>query len=45
MRLSVDPKAGKYPYISAYAYCAWNPVMLVDTDATESMSKTWQPKY
>gem|GEM_PF-666492 len=28
--LSVDPMAGKYPSISPYAYCAWNPVRLVD---------------
>ena len=33
--LSVDPMADKYPNISPYAYCNWNPVMLVDTDATE----------
>ena len=28
--LSVDPMSDKYPNISPYAYCAWNPVMLVD---------------
>ena len=28
--LSVDPMADKYPSISPYAYCAWNPVKLVD---------------
>ena len=28
--LSVDPMADKYPNISPYAYCAWNPVRLVD---------------
>ena len=28
--LSVDPMADKYPGISPYAYCAWNPVRLVD---------------
>ena len=28
--LSVDPMADKYPNISPYAYCAWNPVKLVD---------------
>ena len=32
MWLSVDPMADKYPYISSYAYCAWNPVKLVDPD-------------
>ena len=30
MWLSVDPMADKYPSISPYAYCAWNPVKLVD---------------
>ncbi|KFD38111.1 hypothetical protein AT05_11730 [Schleiferia thermophila str. Yellowstone] len=30
--LSVDPMADKYPSLSAYNYCAWNPVMLVDPD-------------
>ena len=32
MWLSVDPMADKYPGISPYAYCAWNPVKLVDSD-------------
>ena len=35
--LSVDPKADKYPSISPYSYCAWNPVRLVDPDG-----KTWE---
>ncbi len=30
MWLSVDPMADKYPSISPYAYCAWNPVKMVD---------------
>lgn len=30
--LSVDPLADKYPNISPYAYCAWNPVKFVDPD-------------
>ncbi len=30
--LSVDPMAGKYPSTSPYAYCAWNPVVLIDPD-------------
>jgi len=29
---SVDPMSDKYPSISPYAYCAWNPVKLVDPD-------------
>ena len=32
MWLSVDPMADKYPSISPYAYCAWNPIKLVDPD-------------
>lgn len=30
--LSVDPMADRYPSISPYAYCAWNPVKLIDPD-------------
>ena len=30
--LSVDPMMDKYPSISPYAYCAWNPMKLVDPD-------------
>ena len=33
--LSVDPLADKYPNISPYAYCAWNPIKLVDPDGRE----------
>ena len=36
--LSVDPMADKYPNISPYAYCAWNPVRLVDPDGRENLS-------
>ena len=35
MWLSVDPMADKYPGISPYAYCAWNPVKLVDPDGRD----------
>ena len=34
--LSVDPMADKYPSVSPYAYCAWNPVKLVDPDGEET---------
>ncbi|MCQ2300144.1 MAG: RHS repeat-associated core domain-containing protein [Bacteroidales bacterium] len=37
MWLSVDPMSDKYPSISPYAYCAWNPVKLVDPDGEETM--------
>ena len=33
--LSVDPLADKYPNISPYAYCAWNPIRLVDPDGED----------
>ncbi len=33
--LSVDPMSDKYPNISPYAYCMWNPVKLVDPDGKE----------
>lgn len=40
MWLSVDPMADKYPSISPYNYCAWNPVKLVDPDGRE----VWKPE-
>ena len=30
--LSVDPLVDKYPNISPYAYCSWNPVNRIDPD-------------
>jgi RHS repeat-associated protein len=33
--LSVDPMSYKYPSLSAYNYCALNPVMLVDPDGRD----------
>jgi RHS repeat-associated protein len=33
--LSVDPMADKYPNISPYAYCGWNPVRLVDPNGED----------
>ena len=33
--LSVDPMADKYPNISPYAYCNWNPVKLVDPNGED----------
>ena len=37
MWLSVDPMADKYPSISPYAYCSWNPVKLIDPDGNEDV--------
>ena len=39
MWLSVDPMMDKYPSISPYAYCAWNPVKLVDPDGREAIDE------
>ena len=36
--LSIDPMADKYSSLSPYAYCAWNPMKLLDPDGRESMS-------
>jgi RHS repeat-associated protein len=38
--LSVDPLADKYPSFSPYAYCAWNPVRLVDSDGCSGVPTT-----
>ena len=43
--LSVDPMSDKYPSISPYAYCAWNPVKLVDPDGEEIWIGTHDSKY
>ena len=40
MWLSVDPMADKYPSISPYAYCAWNPVKLVDPNGMEVLTNS-----
>ena len=39
--LSVDPLANKYPNISPYAYCAWNPVKFVDPDGNKIVVGSW----
>ena len=35
MWLSVDPMADKYPGITPYNYCNWNPVILIDPDGRD----------
>ena len=35
--LSVDPMADKYPSLSPYAYCAWNPILFRDPDGKEKV--------
>ena len=42
MWLSVDPMADKYPSISPYAYCAWNPMKLVDPDGLEAVDDWYE---
>ena len=42
MWLSVDPMSDKYPSISPYAYCAWNPVRLVDPDGEDWYEKVYE---
>ena len=37
MWLSVDPLADKYPNISPYNYCMWNPVKLVDPNGKDTI--------
>ena len=39
--LSVDPLADKYPGLSPYAYCAWNPVKLVDPNGEDIILVIW----
>ena len=35
--LSIDPMADKYPNISPYAYCAWNPIIAKDPNGMDSV--------
>ena len=45
MWLSVDPMADKYSSISPYAYCAWNPVKLVEIHS-QRINHSWsQQRY
>ena len=42
--LSVDPMADKYPGLSPYAYCAWNPIRLVDPDGRDTLTILYNEK-
>ena len=37
MWLSVDPMADKYPNITPYNYCMWNPIKVVDPDGMDTV--------
>ena len=37
--LSVDPMANKYPQISSYNYCIWNPIRIIDPDGRDGWDK------
>ena len=37
MWLSVDPMAEKYPSISSYNYCMWNPIKVIDPDGMDTL--------
>ena len=41
MWLRVDPTADKYPSISPYNYCMWNPMKLVDPDGKDVVLVIW----
>ena len=38
MWLSVDPLADKYPSLSPYNYCAWNPLKVIDPDGRDTFN-------
>ena len=40
MWLSVDPMMDKYPNISPYNYCMWNPIQVVDPKGMDTINTT-----
>ena len=42
--LSVDPLADKYPGISPYAYCSWDPINKIDPDGRDEFEVNWNPE-
>lgn len=45
MWLSVDRYASKYPSLSPYAYCAWNPIRLIDPSGDTICFQLGDVKY
>ena len=45
MWLSVDPLADKYPNISPYNYCMWNPIRVVDPNGMDTLLFNKNGKY
>jgi hypothetical protein len=45
--MSIDPKAESFYHISPYAYCAGDPVNLVDPDGFQpwEIRNTWNDYY
>jgi len=43
--LSVDPMMDKYPGISPYNYCMWNPIKLIDPDGRDTLLFNSSGKY
>jgi len=39
--LSVDPMMDKYPNISPYNYCMWNPVRVIDPNGMDTLIFSW----
>ena len=35
--MSVDPMSDKYPGISPYVYCSWNPILFIDSSGLEKI--------
>lgn len=44
MWLSVDPLADKYPNISPYAYCMWNPIRSIDPNGMDTLNVKYNNK-